>query len=282
MAKAETIAAKTLECWHGVNGSPKYYPFHRLTRVLIPANLLYDGTIPLKYPLYLKSRGVKLMLDSGAARYFLNSDLEKYPINYLTKYLYYVRIIQPDVAWSLDFCFEKPHLQTEAKLLENFESQLVAIEAAKAKGLTLYPVVNAYDKNSYQQAALWVKDLLEKYQLDRYGIGSICRAKEDRVKEVLEWIGEILPLNLAHGFGQTQRTTKILFEYGLKSLDTSNASSNAGYGLFCNPDGSWVYYPFQDLPKAQRKQTLFTLNAFSLEIACSEHFHSLQKVQEEG
>ena len=274
--------SKSIECWHGINHSPKYYPFEECKKVLIPFNLIFEKKVSINYVQALKTKGIKIMVDSGAANYYLNSTKE-YPEGYLQEYLAFLEKVQPEFAFALDFCFEKRKFRNHKKLVENFHSQRNSIMLARSRGITLRPVVQGWNRESYQESAREVKKLLELFGIDRFGIGSICRAKEQYIINVLRWTGDYLNLIFAHGFGQTQRTIPILRMFALASLDTSNAASNAGNHCYNDPYGNWFVSPnskqsnkrhgwtaTQFNSRKEFYQFLFRLNRESLDFACNK------------
>jgi len=280
--KDQNTGESLMKLYHGLNYAPEYYDFSICKRVLVPFNLIYRKKIKQSYLLTLKNNVEELIIDSGAAYYFLNSD-KKYPPDYLESYLSFLIKFKPTFAFALDFCFEREKFRTRKMLEENFFSQEQIILLARENGFQdVFPVVQGWDRDSYILSAKNVKLLMEKYSLRLFGIGSICRAPKNRIKEVLSWIKTVLDLGRAHGFGQTQRTISILKKFGLYSLDTSNAVSNAGYNIYCDPFGNWFYslsgkqgknkhrleYKTFESRKAWYNY-LFKLNVESLEMAVS-------------
>ena len=269
-----------IECWHGVNGSPSYFPFEICKRILVPFHLIYQKKVKIEWITNLQEKGIAFMIDSGAAYYYLNTNKE-YPENYLKDYLEFLEKIKPNYAFALDFCFESPKYRTEKKLNDNFISQRVSLLTALKKGLILLPVVQGWNEESYKESAREVKKLLKLTNQKEFGIGSICRAKKERVKQVLKFIKPILNLEYAHGFGQTQRTIPILKRFKLARVDTSNASGNAANRCYCDPFGKWFYgeksptnpkHNFEQLfPIDQSRELyhyLFERNYESLEFSC--------------
>jgi len=274
--------SKAIECWHGINHSPSYYPFDECKKVLIPFNLIFEKKVSINYVQALKAKNIKIMVDSGAANYYLNSTKE-YPEGYLQEYVSFLEQVQPEFAFALDFCFEKKKYRKREKLYENFQSQRNSIMLARSRGITLRPVVQGWNRESYQESALEVKKLLELFRIDRFGIGSICRAKEQHIINVLRWVGDHLNLIFAHGFGQTQRTIPVLRMFRLASLDTSNATSNAGNRCYNDPYGNWFvshnsrqsnkrhgWTESQFNSKKEFYQFLFRINKEAIEYACDK------------
>lgn len=277
--------SKPIECFHGVNSNPSYYPFELCKRILVPYNLVFEKKIKIDWIQGMKEQGKEIMIDSGAARYYLNST-EGYPRGYLRAYLDFLEQLRPDWAFALDFCFEDKAFQNKDKHRENFETQSHSITEGLKRGLVLLPVVQGWDLLSYEKSARVVKGILEYQGIQKFGIGSICRASKERVEKVLRWIKPTLNLEYAHGFGQTQRTIPILRKYGLARVDTSNATGNAGRGrCYCDPFGVWFYGKnsphkpkhnferFFDLRKKSEKKKfyhfLFLRNHSAIEAACN-------------
>ncbi|MBD3189454.1 MAG: hypothetical protein GF308_02370 [Candidatus Heimdallarchaeota archaeon] len=271
-----------IEVFHGVNNSPKYYGFHLYCeKVLVPFNLVFEGKIKTDYVHFLKEQKIEIIVDSGAAAYYLNSE-RGYPADYLLAYLSFLEEVKPCFAFALDSCFEKEQFRTWSCLQENFERQERTIEKVLAAGLKtpIYPVVQGWGYFSYTDSAREVRRLLKNYSLKRFGIGSICRGKAKRVKKVLSWVNTILPLDQAHAFGQTQRTAAILKEFEVGSLDSSNAAGNAGRICYCDPKGTWYYSRKSQQGKRkhdldtgfqtprEKYNHLFKMNVESLELAC--------------
>ena len=272
--------SNSIACFHGVNNSPKYFPFEQCSRVLIPGNLLIEGKIKVEYVKYLQELGIEIMIDSGAANYYLNSS-KGYPDDYLENYLFILEHIRPKYAFALDFCFERKKYRLLKKLEANFASQFESIVMARTRGIELLPVVQGWDRESYILSAREVANI--RYDRQLFGIGSICRAEKEYIDQVFNWIKSVLPLKYAHGFGQTQRTIPLLKKHRLASVDTSNATSNAGNSVYCDPFGSWFYSPKSKQGKQKHCWTkkefktnkefysfLFTLNREALDYASRE------------
>jgi len=265
-----------LKVYHGLNHSPTYYDFHTCKNVLVPGNLLIDGSISIDYLEKLKYFIDELIVDSGAAAYYLNSD-QGYPEGYLEKYLHFIDDIKPDFGFALDYCFENPDFQNKAKLLENCYKQHETILYARAKKISvpIYPVIQGWDQESYQLCAREISYYMKKYHLQRFGIGSICRALPERVRDVLSWLEQVIDLSLAHAFGQTQRTMPILKEFNICSLDTANAASNAGRLLYVDPNG--INYYAQKSNQGSRKHDLEQQQSFASNREKYNYFFKLNK-----
>ena len=272
--------SKAIECWHGVNSSPSYYPFEICSRILVPFNLVYEGKIKIEWVKEMQDKDIKIMIDSGAARYYLNTN-QGYPKDYLAEYLDFLEELKPDWAFALDFCFENLGFRTNKKLQLNIISQINSMGQARERGLVLLPVVQGWDKKSYQYSASITNNFLRMYNKKEFGVGSICRAEKKRVGQVLSWICKIIDLNNGHCFGQTQRTIPILRKFGLARVDTSNASGNAGHRCYCDPFGNWFYgqksphnpkhyFEKLELPTQEFYHLLFQLNYESLEHSCDK------------
>ncbi len=289
----ETVERKyypIIDVFHGVNHSPKYFDFHLYCdQILIPFNLVFEGKIKLDYVQFLKELNKTIVIDSGAAAFHIDAEKKRakgkqvgYPEGYLEKYLDFIEEVQPAFAFALDTCFEEKEFQTIPQFARNIIRQKETIEAAQERGLSvkIYPVVQGWERISYSFSARLTEILMKEHKLDRFGIGSICRALSERVYEVLSWIDPILDLSQAHAFGQTQRTAVILKEFGVKSLDSANATSNAGRLSYCDLEGTWFYS--RKSKQGSRKHDLdqgflinrdkylylFFLNVESLDFSC--------------
>ena len=273
---------KKITVFHGINSAPKYYPFEITNRILIPFNLIFEGKVSLDWITNLKQKrpDLKLMIDSGAARYFLNTHTG-YPKNYLPNYLSFLNAVGAKFAFALDFCFEYEPFRNFAMLKQNFNSQYLSISKANELGVELYPVIQGWNRESYLESAKKIKTFIKEFDLNFFGVGSVCRATKNKIIKVLSVISKEVDLSSAHAFGQTQRTMPILKRFGFKSLDTSNASSNAGFRCYCDPFGTWFYglnSPMSPKHFLERKfvlpserklfyEFLFKLNYESLELA---------------
>ncbi len=279
-----------VDVYHGVNHSPEYYDFHLYCdKILIPFNLIWQGKIKSDYVHFLKDLNKTIIIDSGAAAFYINAEKKRakrkqveYPEGYLEKYLDFIEDVQPTFAFALDTCFEEKEFQTIPQFARNIIRQKETIEAAQERGLStkIYPVVQGWERISYRFSARLTGILMKENKLDRFGIGSICQAKRERVREVLSWINPLLDLSQAHAFGQTQRTAVVLKEFGIKSLDSSNGSGNAGRFSYCDPTGTWFYSRKSNqgsrkhnLDQGFQKQRdkylyLFFLNVESLDFSC--------------
>lgn len=263
-----------------MNNSPRYYPFEDCEDVLIPGNLLVEKKITVKYVTDLQKLGIEIMIDSGAAHYYLRTTRE-YPENYLEEYLQVLEKIKPAHAFALDFCFEKKKFRNYKKLKANFESQLESIQVARKRKIELYPVVQGWDRDSYVRSAREVANI--RYDRQTFGIGSICTAKLPYIQQVIRWVKGVLPVRYAHAFGQTQRIVKELKKHRFASMDTSNATGNAKSRLYCDPFGKNFYSPGSKQGKRKhcwyeeqfenKKQMygfFFTLNREALDYASRE------------
>ena len=250
----ETVERKyypVMDMFHGINHSPTYYNFElHCKKILIPFNLVYDKKVKIDYVLNLKKLGIEIIIDSGAAAYHIDAEKKRkkekqvgYPDGYLEEYLDFLEKVKPSFAFALDTCFESKEFRTIPKFIDNLIRQEETINRAKERGIKtpIYMVVQGWNRASYFYSARFTQAMMNKHNLTRYGIGSICQAPPVVVREVLTWIEEVLDLSQSHAFGQTQRTAIILKEFNVGSLDSANATSNAGRISYCDPLGTWFY-----------------------------------------
>jgi len=301
-----------MDIYHGVNNSPKTYQFEiHCKRVLIPFNLIWSTRTGYKeswveYVKKLYEHGVEVILDSGAAAFHINAAKKRaagkqvgYPEGYLKAYLNFIKVVEPYItfAFALDTCYESEEFQNIPDFIANLIRQEKTIIEAKDRGIKIpiYPVVQGWNRTSYRYSARFTQALMNKYDLNRFGIGSVCRAKAyptdkgkgPSVYEVMFWLQDVIDLTFAHAFGQTQRTIVILLDFSIKSLDTSNATANAARFSYCDPAGNWFYSQVSN--QGSRKHNfengfsldvelrnfMFYLNVESLELSCYNEIPNL-------
>lgn len=204
--------------------------------VLLPYNYIFEKQISRRVLSELKAK--KWILDSGGARYFLNNGYPEYPFT-IKHYLDNVDLYEPAFFVSMDYPTER--YQSWTWIDRTLEKNAVIFDewVSRSTQSDFMPVIQGFNKESYLYCAEESADLLRSVRL--FGIGSVCRAKIDKITEILGALKKQVDLSKAHLFGQTIRTLPALHKFGIRSTDTANAVVHAGFKVIRTSDGQLFY-----------------------------------------